>query len=158
MRLMGQLGMDCRLAREQVSLKLDGGLSEFEQAALDAHLAGCGDCRAYAASTTDMTAQLRATPFEQPRFPVVLPHRSRVRVPLRTAQAAAAAAAVAIIGFTAAGITPSSERSISLGAGAGNTLADRAAALSPERVARATVDFRIAQISLRPDRGRIIAL
>jgi predicted anti-sigma-YlaC factor YlaD len=155
---MGQLAMDCRLAREQVSLRLDGELSDFEDAALSSHLAACAACRSYAFSTTEATAQIRATPLEQPEYPVVLPHRTRVRIPLRTAHAAAAAAVIAIIGFTAAGVSPSTERSISLGAGAGNTLADRSPNLSPQRVARATVDFRFTQFAPRAVRGRIIAL
>jgi predicted anti-sigma-YlaC factor YlaD len=153
---MGQIGTTCRLAREHISVQLDGELSEFERAALDAHLGVCDLCRAYAASAAHVSAHIRTAPLEQPRFPVVLPHRSRVRIPLRTAQAAAAAAVVAVIGFSAAGIVPSAEQSVSLGAG--NTRVDRAPNLSPERVERASVDFRIGWTSPRPGHGRIIAL
>jgi predicted anti-sigma-YlaC factor YlaD len=153
---MGQMGSACRLAREQISLKLDGELSEFERAALDGHLSTCGDCRTYAASAAHVSAHIRTAPLEQPQFPVVLPHRSRIRVPLRTAQAAAAAAVVAVIGFSAAGIVPSAERSVSLSAG--NTQVVRTPNLSPERVARASIDFRIGWTAPRAVHGRIIAL
>jgi predicted anti-sigma-YlaC factor YlaD len=154
---MGQMRSACRIAREQISLELDGELSEFERAALDGHLNGCGDCCTYAASAAHVSAHIRKAPLEQPQFPVVLPHRSRIRVPLRTAQAAAAAAVVAVVGFSAAGIVPSAaERSISLSAG--NTQVDRTPNLSPERVARASVDFRIGWTAPRAVHGRIIAL
>lgn len=156
MRLMGQIGNACRLAREHISVRLDGELSEFEGAALDVHLSGCEQCRAYAASAEHVSAHIRSAPLEQPEFPVVLPHRSRVRVPLRAAQAAAAAAVVAVIGFSAAGIVPSAEQSVSLSAG--NTQVERAPNLSPERVARASVDFRILGTGPRAVHGRIIAL
>lgn len=156
MRLMGQMGSTCRLAREHISLQLDGELSDFERAALDAHLGACDDCRAYAASAAQVSAHIRTEPLEQPRFPVVLPHRSRVRIPLRTAQAAAAAAVVAVIGFSAAGIVPSAEQSVSLSAG--NTRVEQTPNLSPERVARASVDFRIGLASPRAIHGRILAL
>jgi predicted anti-sigma-YlaC factor YlaD len=152
---MGQMGSACRLAREHISLQLDGELSEFEQAALDGHLARCAQCRAYAASTSQVSAHIRMAPLEQPQFPVVLPHRSRVRVPLRTAQAAAAAAVVAVIGFSAAGVVPNTEGSLSLSAG--NTQVNRAPNLSPERVLRASVD-RIGWSVPRAVHGRIIAL
>jgi predicted anti-sigma-YlaC factor YlaD len=153
---MGQIGSTCRIAREHISLQLDGELSEFERAALDAHLGACDHCRGYAASATQVSAHIRTAPLEQPQFPVVLPHRSRVRIPLRTAQAAAAAAVVAVIGFSAAGVVPSAEQSVSLSAG--NTRVDRAPNLSRERVERASGDFRIGWASPRPVHGRIIAL
>ena len=153
---MGQMGSTCKLAREQISLDLDGELSEFERAALGGHLSACDQCRAYAATAAHVSTHIRTAPLEEPQFPVVLPHRSRVRIPLRTAQAAAAAAVVAVIGFSAAGIVPSAEQSVSLGAG--NTQVDRAPNLSPERVSRAGLDFRIGWVSTRPVHGRIIAL
>jgi predicted anti-sigma-YlaC factor YlaD len=137
MRLVGQLSSACKLAREHISLHLDGELSEFEQIALDAHLTGCAACRAYGASIADVTTRLRSAPLQQPEFPVVLPHRARIRVPLRTAQAAAAAVVVAVVGFSAAGVTPGGEQSTSLSASA--TFLDRGVRLSAERVARGTL-------------------
>jgi len=149
-RLVGQLNNACRLAREHISLHLDGELSEFEQVALDAHLMNCAGCRAYGASVAEATTRLRSARLEHPDFPVVLPHCSRIRVPLRTAQVAAAAVVVAVVGFSAAGVTPGRERSLS-GSGA-NTLVDRGPKLSPERVTRATFDVRVARTAPRPVR------
>jgi predicted anti-sigma-YlaC factor YlaD len=138
MRLVGQLTSACKLAREHISLHLDGELSEFEQVALDGHLRQCAGCREYGASIADVSARLRSAPLEQPTFPVVLPHRARIRISLGAAQAAAAAVVVAVIGFSAAGVTPGGERSASLSASA--TLLDRGVRLSAERIARGTFD------------------
>ena len=138
MRLVGQLSSACKIAREHISQHVDGELSEFEQIALDAHLRKCADCRAYGASVASVTVQLRTASLEQPEFPVVLPHRSRIHVPLRSAQVAAAAIVVAVVGFTAAGVTPGGERTASLSSS--ETLLDRGVNLSPERVARGTLD------------------
>ena len=150
MRLVGQPSSTCKLAREHISLHLDGELSEFGQVALDAHLINCAGCRAYGAAVAEATTRLRSARLEHPDFPVVLPHRSRIRIPLRTAQVAAAAVAVAVLGFSAAGVTPGSERSLS-GSGA-NTPVDRRSNLSSERVRRATFDVRVAPTAPRPVR------
>ena len=150
---MGQLNNACRLAREQISLHLDGELSEFEQVALDRHLAYCASCRLYGASVADVTAQVRLAPPAQPEFPVVLPHRARIRVPLRAAQVAAAAVVVTVFGFTAAGVTPGGERALS-GAEA-NTRADRAPNLAAKRGALLTVDVLVQRPAApRPVHGR----
>ena len=147
MRLVGQLSSACQSARERISLHLDGELSEFEQLALHEHLASCGACRAHAAALAEVSDGLRSAPLEQPEFPVVLPYRPRIRVPLRTARAAAAVVAVAFIGFTAAGLT-----------GAQNSVPLRGGASSPavQRETRAAVQFSIGQRTVpRPVRGRV---
>jgi anti-sigma factor RsiW len=151
---VGQLTSACSTAREQISLHLDGELSEFEQITLDAHLTTCAQCRAYGASVADVSAQLRLAPAVQPEFPVVLPHRSRIRMPLRTAQVAAAAAAVAVLGFTAAGVTPGGERGFS-GRGP-NAPADKAPNLAAWR-GHLTVDVVVQRPAPppRPVRGRV---
>src|SRR5262245_39880878 len=106
MRLVGQLmSSGCEQAREHISLQLDGELSPFEQTALDAHLRGCGGCRSYAASVGAVSGQLRSAVLEQPQFPVVLPHRSRIRVPTRAVQVAAAAAVAMVVGLSSAGLS-----------------------------------------------------
>jgi predicted anti-sigma-YlaC factor YlaD len=114
MRLVGQLSNACAFARENISLQLDGEVSEFDRAAVKAHLERCERCRAYAASLARVTDQLRAAPLEQPEIPVVLPHRSRIRVPLGAVQAAAAVAVAAIVGVTSAGLTTGGGQSVSL--------------------------------------------
>ena len=156
MRLVGQQSNACRLAREQVSLHLDGELSEFERVALDGHLASCASCRAYQASASEVSAHMRSSELEEPEFPFVLPHRARIRMPLRTAQVAAAAAVVAIVGFAGAGLTGGG-RSVSLGDA--NTFSERGSSARSERTAQAAVEFRIERrIALRPVRGGATAV
>jgi predicted anti-sigma-YlaC factor YlaD len=143
MRLVGQHSSACQFARERISLHLDGELSELERCALDEHLARCADCRVHEASLAEVSGRLRSAALEEPEFPVVLPYRPRIRIPLRTAQAAAAAVAVAFIGFSAAGLT-GAENSVS---GASNSAAKNAT--------RATAQFSVGQRTVpRPVRGR----
>jgi predicted anti-sigma-YlaC factor YlaD len=148
MRLVGQMSNTCQLARERISLHLDGELSEFERLALDEHLTGCSGCRAHAASVALVSDRLRSASLEQPEFPVVLPYRPRIGVPLRTARAAAAAVAVAFIGFSAAGLTGA--QSVSLR----DQSSGRAANSAAKQETRATIKFRIGQGTVpRPVRG-----
>jgi predicted anti-sigma-YlaC factor YlaD len=79
--------------RGVISASLDGEVSEVERVTMDAHLAACGACRAFAASLAETSRIVRATPLEELDFPIVLPsHRLRLA---RTMQLGAAAAAVA---------------------------------------------------------------
>jgi predicted anti-sigma-YlaC factor YlaD len=93
---MGQPSFsDCERMRSLISASIDGEVSEVERATADAHLAACGDCRAYAASLAETSCMLRATPLEELGFQIVLPsHRPRLA---RTMQLGAAAAAVAAV-------------------------------------------------------------
>jgi anti-sigma factor RsiW len=88
----------CARAREQVSLSLDGELSQLERRLLDAHLARCHACTSYADGVRAFTEALRAAPLEAPREPVVV--RRPRRVSLGRVQVAAAAA----LAFLAVGI------------------------------------------------------
>ncbi len=156
MRLVGQLSSACEYAREQVSLQLDGELSAFEQVALAAHLESCAACRAYAASVGQVNAQLRAAGLEQPDFLVVLPHRSRLRIPLRVAQVAAAAAVAVVVGLSSAGLslTNGGQQSVSLRAA--KAFPDRGPNLKPVRTSRATIEFRAqSRTAPRPKSGRV---
>ena len=81
---------DCAQAREGVSARLDGELSEHENARLDMHLRGCAECRAYAGEVETITAGLRATPLERPEIRVIMPHRRRIPMPPAAAATAAA--------------------------------------------------------------------
>jgi predicted anti-sigma-YlaC factor YlaD len=99
------LPVACARAREWVSLQLDAELSTLETALLDAHLARCAHCCAYARDVTALTERLRAEPLEQPAAVELPRRRRRARVrPARLAStvlAGAAAAAVAVaIGAT----------------------------------------------------------
>jgi anti-sigma factor RsiW len=89
-QVVRQLTKQCERARECASLRLDGELSEFEQALLTAHLARCEPCRAFAAELDAITMGLRSAPLERLEQPVVLPARRRIS--LRRAEVAVAAA------------------------------------------------------------------
>jgi predicted anti-sigma-YlaC factor YlaD len=139
MRLVGQLSRTCELAREQISLRLDEELSEFEQIALDGHLKACAPCRAYSASVGDVSARLRTASLDQPQFPIELPHRTRIHVPIRAVQVAAAAVAVAVVGLSSAGLNLTSEAHQSLSLRAAQAFPDRGPNLEPIRTNRSTV-------------------
>ncbi len=87
----------CQRIREQVSLRLDGELSQLELRMVAAHLERCTDCHAFEASVSEFTNAIRGAPLESLREPIVV-RRSR-RVSVSTAQLSAAAAlAVAVLG------------------------------------------------------------
>jgi len=95
---------DCARACEQLSLRLDSELSEFERVLLEAHLSRCANCRAFAESVTGLTMAIRNVPAEQPSVPFDV-HRARTRIDaflansFRIGSAAAAIFVVAISGF-----------------------------------------------------------
>jgi predicted anti-sigma-YlaC factor YlaD len=97
---------DCARARQQLSLRVDSELSEFELVLLEAHLARCGDCRAFEHGVSGLTKALRAVPVETPAISFQPPRRrARLDVALSTSlrvgSAAAAIAVVAISGLIA---------------------------------------------------------
>ena len=88
----------CTRVREQVSLELDGELSQLERRMLGAHLERCGRCAAYAADVRDLTERIRSAPHAIMRRPVVV----RSRRPLTTVRlqvGVAAAFALAALGL-----------------------------------------------------------
>ena len=156
MRLVGQLNSGCEQAREHVSLQLDGELSPFHQSALNAHLKACGACRSYAAVTATVSAQLREAQPEQPQFPVVLPHRSRIRVPTRAVQVAAAAAVAMVVGLSSAGLSLTNGGSQSLPFRASEAFPDRGPNLEPVRSSGSSIEFRAQRrTSSRPMSNRV---
>ena len=82
----------CERARECASLRLDGELSEFEQALLGAHLARCEPCRSFAHELESLTDHMRSTPLARIEQPVSLPAARRRLVSRRPVEIAAAAA------------------------------------------------------------------
>jgi predicted anti-sigma-YlaC factor YlaD len=101
MRLVRHISNACDRAREWSSLAVDGELSGFERALLDAHLERCEDCRVFRAGVTDATALLRASSPERPSRPIAIPGRARPRTPsVRNVLALAAAASI----FVTAGL------------------------------------------------------
>lgn len=98
----------CERTREQVSLSLDGELSELERRLLDAHLARCAACSAYADGVIAFTEALRAAPLEALPGPIVV--RRPRRVLLGRLQVAAAAALAFLAVGIAGQLSASSER------------------------------------------------
>lgn len=89
----------CDRVRSQVSLRLDGELSQLESRMVEAHLSRCPACRAFETGAVLVTEQLRAAPLEPLARPV------DVRRPARTWVARAQlgmAAALALVFFGAA--------------------------------------------------------
>jgi putative zinc finger protein len=90
---------NCDRARAWVSLRLDGEISEIEDALLDAHLRRCASCREFEESVRGAVVVLRAQPLEQIDHAVVVAGRRRVPVRLG-AVASVAAVAAAVVGVT----------------------------------------------------------
>src|SRR5919201_1521211 len=88
-------GQLCERARQWASLRLDGELSELENALLDAHLGRCEACSRFVREAETIAAALRGVSLERPAASVVveLPRRER---PSRFVPAAVAAALVVV--------------------------------------------------------------
>lgn len=87
----------CERVRSQVSLELDGELSQLERAMVAVHLERCPDCRAYDSEVTAFTRVLRETPLKQMESPVGV-HRPRRAIAARLQAGVAAAVAIAALG------------------------------------------------------------
>ena len=88
----------CSRVREQVSLELDGELSQLEQRMLGAHLERCARCAAYAADVRDATERIRNAPRAVMQRPVVV-RRRRPLTTVRLQVGVAAAFALAALGL-----------------------------------------------------------
>jgi predicted anti-sigma-YlaC factor YlaD len=127
-RLVKPMTKQCERARESASLRLDGELSEFEQALLDAHLRRCEGCRAFATELDAVTARIRATPLEPLEQPVTLPSRRRIGTRRPVEIAAAAALMLTALGVAGAlrTVETTNPAATSFGApGVGNTIESR---------------------------------
>ena len=73
---MGQISFHtCDRMRELHSASLDGELSQLESVRLEAHLAGCPSCSAYATTAEGASRLVQQMPLERPSFPIVVPGR-----------------------------------------------------------------------------------
>jgi anti-sigma factor RsiW len=126
-RLVKTLTKQCERARECASLRLDGELSEFEQALVVAHLARCEPCRSFASELEAVTEHVRTTPLARLDQPIALPSRRRLLTRRPVEVAAAAALMLTTLGVAGALRTvETSNPSISFGApGVSNTLESR---------------------------------
>jgi predicted anti-sigma-YlaC factor YlaD len=88
----------CERVRAQVSLEVDGELSQLERAMLAAHVARCAECRAYRRDVHALIGALRSAPLET--APPIAVRRYRRSIPATRLQAGAAAAmAFAVVGI-----------------------------------------------------------
>ena len=90
----------CDRVRSQVSLELDGELSELERMMVARHLDHCADCLAFRDGAVETTNTIRTAPLERFERRVALPrlHRGRLIAARDVAlRATAAAAGIAIV-------------------------------------------------------------
>jgi anti-sigma factor RsiW len=87
----------CERVRAQVSIELDGELSELERRMLDAHLVRCPACREYLEDVASFTTKLRNAPLEHIGRPIRI-HRPRRVALARVHVGLAAALAIAVVG------------------------------------------------------------
>jgi hypothetical protein len=88
----------CDRVRAQISVGLDGELSQLERAMLASHLARCADCHAYEQDVTGFTQALRDSSLEPLSRPIAVPSRRRLITTRVQVGAAAAIAVAALIG------------------------------------------------------------
>jgi predicted anti-sigma-YlaC factor YlaD len=86
----------CERVRGQISVGLDGELSQLERVMIASHLERCAPCGAYEGEVRSFTHALRAAPLEPMARSVVI-HRRRRHVGARVQVAAAAAVALAAL-------------------------------------------------------------
>jgi predicted anti-sigma-YlaC factor YlaD len=87
--------------RGQVSLMLDGELSQLEQRMVAAHIERCAECRTFERNVREFTLQMREAPLESPRAPVVIARKARRAVLSVANVSVAAMLAVAVLGVAA---------------------------------------------------------
>jgi anti-sigma factor RsiW len=88
----------CERVRQWASLRVDGELSELEDALLEKHLEGCPTCSAFAAGLTRTTEAVRAVPLERPDIDYPRFERPVIRLPVGKRVAIVAVAAAAALG------------------------------------------------------------
>jgi predicted anti-sigma-YlaC factor YlaD len=91
----------CERARTWLSLRLDGELSEMENALLESHLGRCASCTEAADRITGLTLALRAAPLEAPATQVTVPRQMRIGSLRRFY---VAAVAVLVLALAASGV------------------------------------------------------
>jgi anti-sigma factor RsiW len=98
----------CDRVRGQISLELDGELSQLERAMVAKHVQRCPSCAAFHASATAFTDALRSAPLEALARPIALPSlRKRAYGELRSGAIRIGAAAAGIAIALSLGLTSS---------------------------------------------------
>src|SRR6185369_8594348 len=88
----------CERARQWASLRIDGELSELEDALFEKHLEACANCSAFAARLASTTEAVRAVPQERPQIDYPRFERPAFRLPVGRRVAIVAVAAAAALG------------------------------------------------------------
>ena len=88
----------CERARQWASLRIDGELSELEDALLEKHLEGCASCSAFAVRLGATTEAVRTAPQERPQISYPRFERPTIRLPVGRRVAIVAIAAAAALG------------------------------------------------------------
>ena len=86
----------CQRVRGQISLDLDGELSQLEHAMVAHHLERCAECEAFRGDVLSFTSALREAPLESPTHPITVPRLRRARLELRGAAMSVGAMAASI--------------------------------------------------------------
>lgn len=141
---------ECMQAREAVSARLDGELTELDGARLDAHLRICAECLAYAADVSGATAHLRAADLEPAPAGLFAP-----RVRQRRVAAPFAAAAASLVIAAATGASFLLGQVVGRGAGGGPAPTTTASAAPGDPGVLAMLQ---AERNGRGQSGRVIAL
>jgi anti-sigma factor RsiW len=90
----------CDRVRGQISLDLDGELSQLERAMVASHVRRCPACAAFRSNATSFTHALRTAPFEALERPIEVPSLRRgalAEVRFGAVRVAAAAAGIAVV-------------------------------------------------------------
>jgi anti-sigma factor RsiW len=100
----------CDRVRGQISLELDGELSQLERAMVVSHVRRCPACASFKASATSFTDALRTAPLVALERPIEVPSLRRRALAemrfgaFRVAAAAAGIAVVLTLGLSSGGI------------------------------------------------------
>jgi hypothetical protein len=93
-----QQSLVCERVREQISVGLDGELSQLEHAMVEFHLRRCAECRAYGDDVTGFTGALRSAPLEPPGRAIAIQRPRRAIRPRAQVVVAAAILVAALLG------------------------------------------------------------
>ena len=88
----------CERARQWASLRVDGELSELEDALLEKHLEECVSCSAFAVRLAATAEAVRTAPQERPEIEYPRFERPVIRLPVGRRVAIVAVAAAAVLG------------------------------------------------------------
>ena len=88
----------CDRVRAQISLEVDGELSQLERAMVAAHVVRCTECHAFRARVRGFTGELRAAPQLRPSTGLLVRRPRRISTVGRFQAGVAAAMAFAIVG------------------------------------------------------------